>query len=407
MAFKRYFKDLDKKFAWSFFGVVLALTFGGITLYKEFLEDKRAALQYEILTNTSVLDVREQLSNLSVLFEGVDIRKQKLTLRVVTVRVVNPSSRDILKGHYDDRAPLGVNVSTGRVIRSEIADTSSTYLRDTLTLKIKNEKTLLFGSVILESEQFFTIKLLLLHPEEIVPTLSQVGKVAGIQVIPIREPYKDAGKEPFSTKTFSGGVFVQIVRLLGYSIGAIGFLFVLFIVSVVPIALIIEKTNKRKNKKTVKEFKGITKVDLNESDEYIFTEYIEGGKTSISLMQALISDEAELSSVYARYIENQKREKQGHVRPPVDWSKQDNIVDMWWVRSNRIENCIKTGIFEKTENGLKVDEHFATTFEHFVRFLKNRGLIPHTNNLLTTNRQLVQANPTKIGDADAKGRAAV
>ena len=125
-------KNLDQKFAWSFLGVVITLLFGGVTVYREFIEDKRPTLQYDILTSTSVLDVKEQLSKLSVLFAGVYIRKRGLSLRVLTVRVINSSSKDILKAHYDDSAPLGFHVSTGRIIRTELMSASSDYLRNNL-----------------------------------------------------------------------------------------------------------------------------------------------------------------------------------------------------------------------------------------------------------------------------------
>ena len=56
---------LDRKFAWSFFGVVLALLFGGITIQREFFADSSPRLRYDILTSTAVLDLREDVSKLN------------------------------------------------------------------------------------------------------------------------------------------------------------------------------------------------------------------------------------------------------------------------------------------------------------------------------------------------------
>ncbi len=115
-----YIRDLDRKFAWSFLGVLLALLFGGIMIQREFFADSVPRLRYDILTSTPVLDVREDVSKLSVLFDGIDIRQQKKSLRVITVRVVNDSQKDILKGYYDEDEPLGLRLSTGRIIRSDL-----------------------------------------------------------------------------------------------------------------------------------------------------------------------------------------------------------------------------------------------------------------------------------------------
>ena len=210
----QYIKDLDRKFAWSFLGVLLALLFGSITIYNEFIQDKRPSLQYDVLTNTSLLDVKEQVSNLSVLFDGIDIRKQGLSLRVIGVRVLNDSTKDILKGYYDDKAPLGISILTGRIIKNELISASNQYLSDNITLEPDGEKSVIFPSVIIEANQSFTFKLLVLHPQHEIPTLISVGKVAGITSILIKEAYRDKEKTPFLTTTFQGGFLAQAFRLV-------------------------------------------------------------------------------------------------------------------------------------------------------------------------------------------------
>lgn len=379
MALLKYFKKFERKFAWSFFGVVLALIFGGITVYREFIEDKRPALQYDILTNTSVLDVKEQLSNLSVLFDGIDIRKQGLSLRVITVRVLNHSSRDILKGHYDDKAPLGLHISTGKVIRTELVDASNEYLRKNFTIEERDDQTLHFPSVILEAGESFALKLLVLHPEGQIPTLNAVGKVAGIQVIPVREAFRDDGKEPFFAAAFQGTFLVQIIRLLAYTIGTI----LLLAAIIVPIAMTSSKLDERKKKKTVQEFKGITNLDLNESDEFIFTQYVQWGGHMVRSMNSLVSDADVLATTYANYQEHKM---------------QDPAVETWF-GYHRIEDYLAAGLVRKTDEGLTADKHLTSTIEHFLRFLRNKGLIS------SEDERTEEAEP-EISPAEGKARGA-
>jgi hypothetical protein len=71
--------------------VVLALLFGGITIQREFFSDSGPRLRYDILTSTPVLDVREDVSKLSVLFDGVDIILQR---NIVMTHAVHKISID-------------------------------------------------------------------------------------------------------------------------------------------------------------------------------------------------------------------------------------------------------------------------------------------------------------------------
>ncbi|MBI1929762.1 hypothetical protein HYR99_36625 [Candidatus Poribacteria bacterium] len=283
MSLFKYVRDLDPKFAWSFFGVVIALIFGAITIYMEFIQDPRPTLRYDILTSTSVLDVKEEVSNLSVLFDGVDIRKQGMSLRVITFRVINDSSKDILKGFYDDRAPLGISLSTGKIIKSELAGASNEYLiQNYLVLSTSDDRSLLFPSLIIEAGQSFTVKILVLHPKNETPTVKTLGKIAGISSIPVREAYKDDGKDSFLTTCFRGGFLTQMVRLLAYTVVMI----LLLVCTIFPFAS--TKLGKRKRRRMVDEFKGLTTLDLDDSDEQFFSQYVEGGSLFMLNLRGLI-----------------------------------------------------------------------------------------------------------------------
>ena len=204
-------RDLDQKFAWSFVGVLLALLFGGITVQREFFSETRPRLRYDILTSTPVLNVREDVSKLSVFFDGIDIREQKKSLRVITVRVANDSQKDILKGFYDESEPLGLRVSTGRVIRSDLVTASNPYLERQLVPRRQDDRTLVFPSVILEAQEYFVVKLLVLHGEGAEPYITPIGKIAGVRTIPVTEAYKQEVSPPFlaghSQETSSSRLF--------------------------------------------------------------------------------------------------------------------------------------------------------------------------------------------------------
>jgi hypothetical protein len=72
----------DKKYAWSLLGFALAVVFGAVLIYTEFIRERRPELRFERVSNTSVLDVRERLGNLEILYDGEDIQKAQKSLRV-------------------------------------------------------------------------------------------------------------------------------------------------------------------------------------------------------------------------------------------------------------------------------------------------------------------------------------
>lgn len=388
MSLISYIHDLDRKFAWSFLGVLLALLFGGITIQREFFSDFGPRLRYDILTSTPVLDVREDVSKLSVLFDGIDIRQQKKSLRVITVRVVNDSQRDILKGYYDEAEPLGLSISTGRIIRSDLVIGSNPYLKRQLVPWQQNDTTLVFPSVILESQEYFVVKLLVLHGEGKQPAITPIGKIAGIRTIPVAEAYKQEASPPVLRQTFAGGILVQVIRLLAYPVGMI----VVLVVLIVPIAYVGSKMSERKKRKIVEEFKQTTSRELRDEDEFFFKTYVhDQGVLMLSLL-SLISDPKALQSAYARHEEYKKRAKHlVHARPPRDPYEMNYVEDIWFY-SRRMDDYLKSGIVKKMEEGLVVDEHMKGILEEFVAFLKKKDLLPEQDTFLVANRELAQSD---------------
>ena len=88
---------LDKRYGWSLLGFVLAAIFGATSVYTEFLRDHRAQVRFEVISDASVLDVREQLGNLEIIYEGRDIQKARQSLRILVARIISRREcKDIL-----------------------------------------------------------------------------------------------------------------------------------------------------------------------------------------------------------------------------------------------------------------------------------------------------------------------
>lgn len=151
----------------SLLGTVAAV----ISIYAFLFQEKKTSLSYEVLANTNVLDIRAEVTKLDILYDRSSLKQGNQNLRIITVRVVNSGTENILNSFYDDNAPVGLGVSVGRIIEApEILETSNTYLRSNLRISMDSVGVITFSKVILESREysyssFLSCILPTLHPK--------------------------------------------------------------------------------------------------------------------------------------------------------------------------------------------------------------------------------------------------
>jgi len=360
---------LDKRYAWSLFGFGLAVLFGLLSLYTEFIRDRRPQLRFEVISDASVLDVRERLGNLDILYVGVDIAKAHKSLRVIVLRVTNEGQTDILKTHYDDKAPLGFRVSRGTLLRAEVLSTSTPYLRQTLRVQAQIPDTAIFEPVILEANEWFTVKSLILHAEGTRPELEAIGKIAGVRSIRRVDSTGVVIEPGFFVRSFAGGLGIQATRLVVYFLGLIAAL----VAIVVPIVTVVGAISKRRRRRRVAQFKSITKLELGDRDEFVFRRYIENDIAYVLMLQRAAADERRISREASRY-ERRQRNHPDRVATaePVFVSARGAPPPHWFDRGVLIGDMLGSGFVVKTENGWQVDPHVKQTLEEFVSFLEIR-----------------------------------
>ena len=139
MALINLINKLDKRFAWSLYGFVLAAILAAVTIYIEFFRDERPAILMEVISNFNVLDVKEDVPDLSVVFGGTDLRESGQSLRIIVLRVQNIGLEDVLISYYDEKAPLGFSVNNGSIINIDLQNTSESYLADNLTISARKQ----------------------------------------------------------------------------------------------------------------------------------------------------------------------------------------------------------------------------------------------------------------------------
>lgn len=89
MNIKNKLSKIDQKFSWSFLGFIIGIIGIGFTIYTIFFFEKVPIIKYEVISNTSVLDVKENISRLDIIFDSVSIKKSEQNLRIITLTLLS------------------------------------------------------------------------------------------------------------------------------------------------------------------------------------------------------------------------------------------------------------------------------------------------------------------------------
>lgn len=283
----------EKKFPLSLVGISIALIFGILTVYSVFLRDNSPSLSFEILNSTNVLNVNENLEELEIYYNNTNLKKSNQSLRVITIRVINDGPKDISRTHYDNYDTLGFGINVGKILRTEVITASNNYLLKNLKVNISSERKILFSNVILESEESYVVKSLILHPEDSIPEIKPTGKIMGVKSILVSNLYYETNKPSFLQEAFIGSFWIQIIRLVIYFIGFTAILFSFASVFFYFVRWFFRYGRKR----IVQVFKQASNSKLTKDDEIIFYYYIYHGIDFLSTVNNLLSDEERLQKL--------------------------------------------------------------------------------------------------------------
>ncbi|WP_281558897.1 hypothetical protein [Thalassomonas sp. RHCl1] len=292
------FNNLDKRFAWSFFGFMLAAIFGSLTIYTEFFRIDNPELIVEVLNDTNVLDVKEDVNELKVFYGDVDIKSLNQTLSVLFLRVKNDGGAPILNGYYDDKYPLNLTIKDGKFLKSEQISSTNDYLKSSAFPSIDKEKSILLPQIILEQGESYTIKVLTLHSAGSDVELNIFGKIAGVREIRLSKYIDSEEGASFWSNVFVGGAFVHLARLPIYFFG---FLFSIVLV-LAPISIASDFFSKRKRRKVIKQYKLYIKEEITKKHEFLFKSYIDEGLAPIAEAKETLSDKEKLKKVARKGI---------------------------------------------------------------------------------------------------------
>lgn len=355
-----FYKKLFESFASRTVITILSIIGTLIGIYA-FFENKEVKLQYEITANTNVLDFNAEISKLEVTYDSTNLKKTDKNLRLLTIKVINVGDRDILKEHFDENDLVGILIKNGKLIeKPQLIESSSKYLNRNFKLK-SNLNEIIFPKIILESNEYIILKILVLHKNKLMPKIYSRGKIAGQKNIMVLNTIDIKDESSFLKKTFYGNILIQLTRLISY--------FIICVIIVVIIGLISDKFYdirefKRKNR-NIKLFKASNDYNYTRMDDAVFDTYRVGGLLKLIEMKKLLISDEKINRKYKKLSDTLKNKDINNY--------DDNGFKVYYSNSKEwklINRMVNDGFLIREKENLSINSAMKDTVEKFIAFLQ-------------------------------------
>jgi hypothetical protein len=267
----------------------LSLIIGLIALYYT-VRGTKISLVADVTAESNVMDVRTPLKDLAILFQGEDVQKENLNLRILSVRLVNEGEANILENYFDSRIPWGLRIDGGSLIEARITGSNSQYLSDGLHPHTVDGSEVSFDKIIFDKGKYVALELLVLHNKNVEPQVRTFGKIAGMDSIPIRNSFRDRDQEGFATKVFNGPIAVQIARTIAYFLiglaTAIAVGFSIFGISTIPTGV-----KKRSRLKCIGRLPKAEQADTEKKRQALLHVFVEDGLQGLKRARRILESE--------------------------------------------------------------------------------------------------------------------
>lgn len=371
MSLLRSLRTIDSKFSWSFLGFFIGIIGIGYAIYVDQFKESKPELVFDILSNTQVLSVKENLNKLDIIYDDQNLKQKRENLILLTVRVSNEGNEDIRENDFYSKAPFGIKITNGEIAEQPtIIDASSDFLKKNLEIKNDSLNQVKINKVPFNKNQYFTIKILTICKEDKYPSIIPFGNISGInESFTVKNSFKEQNKEEksFLNSLISGSLAIHISRFFFYLICIILFSFIVGL----PASKISSYLESRKRKMIIEKFRTKTQIELTDKVDLIFDIYKEEGKVQINRLNGVLDNTKLLHSLIKKRESNSKKDYsdeylyKGHAhsgRRPIHLQQK-------WLLNTIVFKLIDKNIITKESDKLNIDEEFRKALREFNYFL--------------------------------------
>ena len=324
-----------------------------VTVYVSFFYQKSCKLEYEILSNTSILNKNVELSSIKIIVDSVDVQQSNANISIVELLVSNRGKDHLRRDDYDN-SKFGLLIQNATLLeKPELVSASTTYLRNCISeYSFSYDNTFLnIPTLPLDSKDYYKLKLVLLHDNNHSLSFIPYGKIIGQKEILVIDSIDL--EESFLSKVLQGSFWIHICRFFGY-------LMILISISVIIIT-ISESVSSRKKKKLIKDAYSNKEIDNEVVDDYVKL----GWLPLLEIKDYLIMNEKELYRKYQSsltYISNQHNKRNFE-----QW-------DFHMRRADLIRHMLRSGYLKIDESAIVADKKKKKSVNLLVDYIRQNGL---------------------------------
>ena len=324
-----------------------------VTVYVSFFYQKSCKLEYEILSNTSILNKNVELSSIKIIVDSVDVQQSNANISIVELLVSNRGKDHLRRDDYDN-SKFGLLIQNAILLeKPELVSASTTYLRNCISeYSFSYDSTFLnIPTLPLDSKDYYKLKLVLLHDNNHSLSFIPYGKIIGQKEILVIDSIDV--EESFLSKVLQGSFWIHICRFFGY-------LMILISISVI-ILTISESVSSRKKKKLIKDAYSNKEIDNEVVDDYVKL----GWLSLLEVKDYLSMNEKELYRKYQSsltYISNQHNKRNFE-----QW-------DFHMRRADLIRHMLRSGYLKIDESAIVADKKKKKSVNLLVDYIRQNGL---------------------------------
>lgn len=324
-----------------------------VTVYVSFFYQKSCKLEYEILSNTSILNKNVKLSSIKIIVDSVDVQQSNSNISIIELLVSNRGRNHLRRDDYDN-SKFGLLIQNATLLeKPELVSASTTYLRNCISeYSFSYDSTYLnIPTLPLDSKDYYKLKLVLLHDNNHSLSFIPYGKIIGQKEILVIDSIDV--EESFLSKVLQGSFWIHICRFFGY-------LMILISISVILIT-ISESVSNRKKKKLIKDAYSNKEIDNDVVDDYVKL----GWLSLLEIKDYLSMNEKELYRKYQSsltYISNQNNKRNFE-----QW-------DFHMGRADLIRHMLRSGYLKMDESAIVADKKKKKSVNRLVDYIRQNGL---------------------------------
>ncbi|MFP4026065.1 MAG: hypothetical protein ACLFVR_16205 [Thiohalospira sp.] len=345
---------IDRRFS---IGLILGLIFGLLSVYVDFFRSSDPELSFNVLSNATVFDIKENIGELDVLYDSTSLTKQGKTISLITIKISNSGNGSILKEYFDSISPIRLYIDSAKIVQNpQLIETNEDYLNKSVSFSRISDNGFILNPFIFDRGKYFVIKFLAIHKQGFTPTIKADGKIAKIDKFEFFSSYNNQKKEPFWSTVFHGGFLIHITRFFTYIFAIVIFVILL----VLPISLISDSISKKNRKRMMKIFRKVYKNPIDETHEILIDFYLDNGVEPIDRFKRIINDQGRFKHLFS--LVNDENDfyfaRHRHHNP------MDESVG-YLIRELKEKEIIKI-----EDKRFSIDENFKTFLLDFIKFMK-------------------------------------